>query len=348
MRAVDVSPAHVFGAPDEDGIAGESYAVWLLRAALAAAALLHCHVLLLGESGTGKELAARSIYRQLRRKGAFQAGNAATLGPGIASAELFGNIANFPNQGSPARPGWVGAALGGCLLLDEIGDAPEDVQAKLLRLMQGEYMLVGDSKVRLADIIVIGATNRPVTRLKSDLVPRFDVVVELPSLAARREDIPFLALAIVQAIITEAAKNDPGHAERFERFVKRDAKGRPYLDISQSFSLALMRATFPGNVRDLRKVLLRAMTDTAEGPLQQPVDMAPWQVPPSLPPPPQDPAIAAETEAILGGIGIPPREILELELIRQDWNLTATGKVFRTDRFQIKRWMDRYGLQKPQ
>jgi DNA-binding NtrC family response regulator len=340
MPMVDVSPSHTFGDPDEDWIAGESPVAWALRADLAGAALVCSHVLLLGESGTGKELCALCIHRRLGRGGLFEAVNLATLEPGIASAELFGGAANFPNHGMPERPGLVGMALGGTLMLDEIGDAPIEIQAKLLRLLQRQYIRIGESRVRVADIIVIGATNRPLDRLKEDLVPRFDVVVLVPSLAARWEDIPLVARAIVLA----EAKRNPKLAGPF---VKTDTAGRLYVPMQQSFVLAMMRSTFAGNVRDLRKLLLRSMKDTKEGPLRQPADMGDWRVPASLPPPPEDPTIAAEAEDLLERLDLPPREELLGRLERHDWNKTRVGETYRTDRFRISRWMEKLGIKKP-
>jgi len=121
-----------------------------MRAELARAAGGASHVLLQGESGTGKELAAGVIHhRSSRAKGPFVSRNASAFTSTLIASELFGNPANYPNPGMPARKGLLGTADGGTLFLDEIGDCPLDAQAQLLRVMdQGEYQPVGEAVAR--------------------------------------------------------------------------------------------------------------------------------------------------------------------------------------------------------
>jgi two-component system nitrogen regulation response regulator GlnG/two-component system response regulator HydG len=152
--------------------------------------------LILGESGTGKELAASAIHRQsARAKKPLVVRNAATIPSGIIDAELFGNVANYPNVGMRERPGLLGEAEGGTLFLDEMGEMSDELQAHLLRVMQreGDYQRLGDARRRAADLRVIAATNRPLDRLRDDLLARFSIVLRMPPLSARREDIPLLA-----------------------------------------------------------------------------------------------------------------------------------------------------------
>jgi two-component system nitrogen regulation response regulator GlnG/two-component system response regulator HydG len=192
-----------FGEPDADGFVGESPAAWRMRAILRHAARDDGHVLVVGESGTGKDLAANAIHRgSARARRPLVVRNAATIPAGIADAELFGNVANYPNVGMRERPGLLGEAEGGTLFLDEIGEMSEELQAHLLRVLQagGDYQRLGDARRRDADVRIIAATNRPLDRVRHDLLARFRFVVRMPPLRARREDIPLLARHVARRL----------------------------------------------------------------------------------------------------------------------------------------------------
>jgi Sigma-54 interaction domain len=212
-------PPFDFGAPDAFGIVGESPRAWLLRDEIAFVARRTQHVLIHGPSGTGKELAARAVHLESeRRRGPFVSRNAATLPPGIIDAELFGNVKNYPNAGMPEREGLVGAAEGGTLFLDELAELPETLQAHLLRLLDsGEYQRLGDSRVRRADLRVLGATNRTIDAIKHDLTARFGLRLEMPGLDGLREDIPL----IVRHLLTIAAERDPDLLSRYFEKTRR-------------------------------------------------------------------------------------------------------------------------------
>ncbi|HRE89765.1 MAG TPA: sigma 54-interacting transcriptional regulator, partial [Myxococcota bacterium] len=173
-RAFSVPPFD-FGTPDPYGMVGESQAIWALREELAVTARAGMHVLIHGPSGAGKELAARAIHgMSSRAHRPLIARNAATFTESLIDAELFGNIRNFPNVGTPERPGLIGEADRSSLFLDEIGELPSHMQAHLLRVIDrdGEYTRLGESKPRKADIRLIAATNRPVESLKHDFAAR--------------------------------------------------------------------------------------------------------------------------------------------------------------------------------
>src|SRR6185369_7117992 len=110
-------------------------------------------------------------------------------------AELFGNVKNYPNPGTPEREGLIGEADGSTLFLDEIGELPVHMQAHLLRVLDrgGEYQRLGDSRAQRADLRVVAATNRPLDALKHDFLARLTLRLEIPSLDERRDDIPLLA-----------------------------------------------------------------------------------------------------------------------------------------------------------
>ena len=193
----------VFGEPDPDGFVGESTAAWRMRAAIRSAAREEGHVLIVGESGTGKELAASAIHRHSARgRRPLVVRNAATIPSGIADAELFGNVANYPNVGMRERPGLLGEAEGATLFLDEIGEISEELQAHLLRVLQagGDYQRLGDARRRDADLRIIAATNRPLDRLRHDLLARFRFIVRMPPLRLRREDVPLIARHVARRL----------------------------------------------------------------------------------------------------------------------------------------------------
>jgi DNA-binding NtrC family response regulator len=195
-----------FGEADASGVVGESEAAWRLRDALSFLGGRSAHALVTGASGTGKEVAAQAIHALSARRGRkMVARNAATIPATLVEAELFGNAAHYPNAGMQERAGLVGEADGATLFLDEIGELADEVQTKLLRLLDagGEYQRLGDARRRSADLRFIGATNRPVEALRQDLAARLKLRLTLPGLEARREDIPLLALHLLRQIAAE-------------------------------------------------------------------------------------------------------------------------------------------------
>jgi len=195
LRHFDLAQAPAFGRPDQNGMVGESPALWDVREQLAFCAASNRHVLLLGESGSGKELAARALHRLSSRSAKpLVARNAATFPATLIDAELFGNAADYPNAGMPARAGVVGEAHNSTLFLDEIGELPRELQAHLLRVLDrgGEHQRLGEARVRQSDFTLVAATNRDLTELRLDILARLTLRVQLPSLTDRPEDIPLL------------------------------------------------------------------------------------------------------------------------------------------------------------
>ena len=237
-----------WGQADQDGLVGESPALWALRDQLAFIGPRPGHVLLLGTSGTGKELAARALHRASpRARGPFLARNAATLPEGLVDAELFGHVRGYPNPGMPERAGLVGEADGGTLFLDEIGELPVALQAHLLRLMDaGDYQRLGEARPRTADLRIVAATNRPREHLKPDFLARFRHVIELPDLDDRREDVPLLA----RHLLVRAAAQDPAVAPFVEAGHAR---------LAPDLVAALMRHPLPLQIRELDTLLWRCL-----------------------------------------------------------------------------------------
>ena len=257
--SVNVDAEFPYAAPDRFGIVGESEAAWRLREAIAFAASTDRHALLLGESGVGKELAARAVHGlSARRDRTFVARNAATMPETLIDAELFGNVKNYPNPGTPERPGLIGEADGSTLFLDEIGDLPEKCQVHLLRVLDGdgEYTRLGEARPRRSSFRLVAATNRAVDMLKHDFLARFTHRIEIPGLAERRDDIPLM----LAELLRRTAHQNPAIAQRFfER--RRGELAEPRL--SPDLVVRLLRHPFTHHVRELDRLIWLAL-GTAE------------------------------------------------------------------------------------
>jgi transcriptional regulator with PAS, ATPase and Fis domain len=201
-------------------------------------------VLICGETGTGKELAARALHAASpRAAGPFVAVNCAALPPELVESELFGTLRGAFTGAFHTRPGLFDAARGGTLLLDEIGELPRSVQAKLLRVLEaGSFRPLGATRETRAQTRILTATNRDLAKLcasgefRLDLYYRIAVLrIDLPPLRERRSDIPGLV----------------------EHFVAR-AGHRPRAITPQALA-RLLAHSWPGNVRELRSVVERAL-----------------------------------------------------------------------------------------
>lgn len=205
-------------------------------------------ILLLGESGTGKSLLARAVHqRSPRRDGAFVTVSCPSLSRELLESELFGHVKGSFTGACADTTGKVAAADGGTLFLDEIGELPLEIQAKLLRLLQErEYERVGETKPRRANVRVISATNRNLAaavqegKFREDLYYRLNVIsLRLPALRERVQDIGRLALLHLNFLASHAGK-----------------KVRAF----SSDALAAMQGyAWPGNLRELRNVIERAV-----------------------------------------------------------------------------------------
>ncbi len=213
---------------------------------LARAAATSLPVLLGGESGTGKEVIAAALHAASGRPGPLVAENCAALPAGLLEAELFGVRRGAFTGAHRDRRGRFLAAHRGTLLLDEIGELPLPLQAKLLRVLEeGSIRALGDDHPRPADVRVIGATRADLPRMvreggfREDLYWRLaGIEVVLPPLRERRGDLPWLVAALLQRVAAEGL--GPG------RHLSADALA------------ALESHPFPGNVRELLQVLRRA------------------------------------------------------------------------------------------
>ena len=199
--------------------------------------------LIMGESGSGKELLARLVHDldPVRRRGPFIVVDCTTLSPELSGSELFGHARGAFTHAVAARDGAVALADGGTLFLDEIGELELPLQARLLRVIQEHtYKRVGEDNWRQSDFRLTSATNRDLEgdvlagRFRSDLYFRITQwKVRAPSLAERREDIPLL----VRHFLGQSRDEVP--------------------DVMPEVMQQLMARDYPGNVRELRNVVLR-------------------------------------------------------------------------------------------
>jgi DNA-binding NtrC family response regulator len=234
----------------QDVLIGESAAMRELRARLARTAASGFPVLVTGESGTGKELVARALHRLGPRAGEpFLAVNCAALSPQLVEAQLFGHARGAYTGAVTAGEGLLAAAGFGTLLLDEVGELPAELQAKLLRVLEsGEYLRVGETTPRHSEARILAATNRDLAaevragRFREDLFHRISVLeLTLPPLRERGDDLMLL----------------------FEWFRQAWRDRLPAFTLSEPARERLRQHPFPGNVRELRNLVVRLATHNA-------------------------------------------------------------------------------------
>ena len=216
-------------------------------------------VLITGESGTGKDLVARAIHAgSLRRGNMFLPYNCTSATRELADSQLFGHRRGSFTGAVADQPGVLRTAVGGTLFLDEIGDLPLDVQPKLLRFLeQGEVLPVGDTRPHRVDVRVVAATNADLEqrvvagKFREDLFYRLSVIrMHVPPLRERREEIPHLSTFFLREACDRLAK--PG--------VRLSAET---LDLFDAYP-------WPGNIRQLRNEVQRAVAMTTAGGLVTP------------------------------------------------------------------------------
>ena len=214
-------------------------------------------VLITGESGTGKELIARAIHHgSPRSSGPFIPVNCSAIPKDLAESTLFGHVRGAFTGADKDRAGCFDLADGGTLFLDEIGDMPADIQAKLLRVLEdGRFLPVGGTQEKRVDVRVLAATNRDLQTdiasgaFRQDLyfrLARFPVHV--PPLRERREDIPLLAQHFLRLFAEEMGMDPP--------------------PLSAEALSALEGHGFPGNVRELKNIVERALIESGGGELR--------------------------------------------------------------------------------
>ncbi len=283
-------------------------------------------VLILGETGTGKELVARALHDQSpRRGGAFVPVNCGALPETLLESELFGFRKGAFTGAHRDRSGLFAEADGGTLFLDEIGEMSAALQVKLLRVLEtNRVRAVGDTVEREVDVRLVSATNRDLEAaveegsFRRDLFYRINtVVIEVPPLRRRRVDIPFLAQHFAEEF-------GSAHARR--------------ITLDEDFIEALGRLDFPGNVRELRNAVERAIA------LAEPDEPVTAKSLVSLRGESLESAVPSDG-ALKDRVAQVEREIIRDALDRCDWNRTRAAESLGLSRQGLRYKMRRLGFQ---
>lgn len=242
---------------DSPDIVGESRALKSVLARIQMVAPTDSTVLVLGETGTGKEVIAKEIHRRSRRadKPLIRV-NCASIPKELYESEFFGHVKGAFTGAFKDRIGRFEAANGGTLFLDEIGEIPPDLQSKLLRALQEkQYERIGEDRTRKVDVRIVAATNRDLKaevaagRFREDLYYRLNVFpLEVAPLRKRPDDIPLLAKHFMTLVAKEM--------------------NCPRSRLTPAGIAALQNYHWPGNIRELRNVIERAVILAQGGALE--------------------------------------------------------------------------------
>ncbi|MFO1319964.1 MAG: sigma-54 dependent transcriptional regulator [Burkholderiales bacterium] len=246
----------------QGSMVGRSAAMLGVRQMIEAVAATDATVLIQGESGVGKELVASAVHsRSHRAHSHFVPVDCCTLQPTLFESELFGYERGAFTGADRLKKGLIEGADGGTVFLDEIGEIEAAVQAKLLRVLETQaFRRVGGVKDLRADIRIVAATNRSLEQMtregkfRSDLFYRLNAfIIDVPPLRSRREDIPDLV----------------GHFLSTHRFSQRVEK-----TVSSDAMQRLVAYDYPGNVRELRNMVERAIIISGAEPVIRPKHLA--------------------------------------------------------------------------
>lgn len=290
-------------------------------------------VAIYGETGTGKEVVARHIHlASARSEGPFVALNAACVPKDLFESELFGHVRGAFTGATAERRGLFREATAGTLFIDEVAELPVDSQAKLLRALEARHIRpVGASKEVQVDTRIVAATNRDLWRevqagrFREDLYFRLQVFpVLIPPLRERRDDVPMLALHLLERI------------------------GGPVRRLAEDAEQPLMTYDWPGNVRELLNVLRRASLfaeeDTIDGALVRRMIAA--SVFGHVGNRPQPAVEERASEPIPDGTSLAEVERAHIErvLSQMEGNVTRAAQALGIDRRTLQRKLRSYGL----
>jgi DNA-binding NtrC family response regulator/tetratricopeptide (TPR) repeat protein len=292
-------------------------------------------VLITGESGTGKELVSRAIHvGSLRSAAMFLPYNCTTTGRDLADSQLFGHRRGAFTGAVSDQPGLVRSAAGGTLFLDEIGDLPLDVQPKLLRFLEHhEIMPIGETHPQRVDVRVLAATNADLEqrvaegKFREDLYYRLAVIrIHVPPLRERREEIPHLSTFFLR----EAS----------------DRLGKPDIKLSSETLDAFSQFRWPGNVRQLKNEIQRAVAMSAPGGTVEPSHLSPEIASPQ----PSSGTAASERPRPRGGASLASaveeveRDMIQTALDRSRGNISETARMLGLTRRGLYLKLRRLGL----
>ncbi|MFH1139758.1 MAG: sigma 54-interacting transcriptional regulator [Pseudomonadota bacterium] len=289
-------------------------------------------VLIEGATGTGKDLLARAIHQAgERRNKPLVKVNCAALPDNLLESEMFGFSRGAFTGADRDKPGRFLEADGGAILLDEIGDLPLSLQAKLLRVLEEkEFYPLGGRRTVKVNVRIIAATNRGLENLirqrqfREDLFYRLNVFrIELPPLRERQPDLPLLIRSKVRRFCAEGNKRIP--------------------DISKKAMDALLAHDYPGNIRELENILEYAILTCRDG-IIQPEHLQPY-LQTRLGPPP-GPSNRAPSRPLGTGADRERDKILAM-LEKYNWRRRKTAQSLHMDRTTLWRKMRKYGLEPP-
>ncbi|HEY3352210.1 MAG TPA: sigma-54 dependent transcriptional regulator [Polyangia bacterium] len=330
MAAREMPPAMV-------GIVGKSERVQEVYQLIRRVAPTSSIVLVVGETGTGKEPVARAIHAlSPRREAPFVAVDCAAVGAELLERELFGQVGGAPGGAGGDAPGVFTAADGGTVFLDEICNLSLEIQAKLLRFIEGcEVVPIGGVEPRRADVRLVFATNRDLKRMvaegafREDLYYRLHVFpIVLPLLRDRREDVPMLAANLLANV--------------------RAATGKAVTTIAEPALRLLEEYDWPGNIDQLDSVLQRAVL-ACQGEVIEPhhlPEVLTRAAPPNSLPVPRtnQEFLALKKKLREQAVAELEREFLLQALERNAWNVTRAALEVGIQRPNFQALMRKHGL----
>ena len=303
-------------------IVGKSTAMKNVYELVSQAASSDFNVIITGESGTGKELVARTIYElSARKKKAFVAVNCSAIAESLFEREFFGHQKGSFTGADRMQPGFFDEAHKGTLFLDEMGELKPSMQVKLLRVLEnGEYIPVGDTKAKKADVRIISATNQDLPALvrwgdfREDLFYRIHVIdIELPPLRERREDIPLL----VEFFLS-----------RFPSTMKKPHLTGKMLD-------TLFHYEWPGNVRELQNTIQRFLVTNQ---ITLPGGPSVLAV--------EENEVLDQEDGLHGAIEKLESRLIQESLNKTQWNRSQAADLLKISRWTLQRKMQKYDLGK--
>jgi two-component system NtrC family response regulator len=285
--------------------------------------------LIFGASGTGKEVIARAIHRLSEySEGNFVAINCAAIPVNLLESELFGHEKGSFTGASSQKKGKVEMADGGTLFLDEIGDMPLELQAKMLRFLQERVIeRVGGTKEIPVDVRVVCATHQPMNEMiqsksfREDLYFRIsDITIELPPLRERDDDIVVLARVFLEEYAAD--------------------QGKRILGLSQAAENTLLNYECRGNVRELQKIIRRAVIMTEDSYLQLQdlqLEIAPGKIP-------ENTDAAINTLNLAMARSIAEKRTIMRALEQEDGNISKAAKLLDVSRPTLYSLIERLGI----
>ncbi len=308
----------------ESDLVGDSRPMRELRDSIARVAASDATVLIRGESGVGKELVSRAVhFNSNRREGPFVCVNCAALTETLLESELFGHEKGAFTGATQRKAGKFEQASGGTLFLDEVGEMSPSIQAKFLRVLEGQsFERVGGHTAIQVDVRIVAATNRNLEEaveageFRRDLLYRLQVIeIYAPPLSEHAEDVPLLARHLL------------------DRACRR--LGRPPMELAQDAVDKLCAYSWPGNVRELRNVIERAVV--LHGGLR--ITAAELLFSPLVRP--AAPDLSEDDPAPVSLDELERRHILKT-LERTKWNKRETARILGINRSTLDRKLQKY------